>query len=345
LTSIRIGNISCDVGEKKFGELILAEGPITTIKVPIGIINGIKPGRTVCIVAGTHACEYVGIDTAIKVYHDYSPAQLNGTLLILPVINPAAFETMTPYVNPIDGLNMSFMFTGSENGTTTERMCKVILEKAVFISDCVLDLHGGDLNEIMLPSVIAGVTGNTSVDFESMNLARAFGTEYIILHKPEESPSTAAKYNYDTTIESRAAERGIPSIVGEIGANGLSSKEEVDYYFQCVENVLRYLRLVQGEIKVTGNQKAISNSIRVRTSTGGIFTSIRKVGEYLRAGETIGFVTDLKGDLKEEVRTPIDSLLTLLFTKHTAYGGQIVASLTTKIDRLPNWKPFESQRK
>jgi uncharacterized protein len=337
MASIKVGNVHCNSGEKKFGDLVLAEDSISEIKIPIGIVNGSKSGPTVCIVAGTHACEYVGIDTAIRIYHELTPNQVKGALLILPVINPVAFKTMIPYVNPIDGLNMSFMFTGSKTGTTTERMCTVILEEAVLQSDYVMDLHGGDLNEIMLSSVIAGVTGDKKVDEESMDLARSFGTEYIILHKPEEGPSTAAKYSYETTIESQAAKKGIPGVVGEIGANGLSPKEDVDYYFGCVENSLRYLSVLDGKPRVQKSQKAISGSFRARATTGGIFTSNRRVGEYLRKGDVVGKVTDLKGDTREEIQSPSDSLLTLLFTKHVVDSGQIVASLTTKIEPLPEW--------
>jgi predicted deacylase len=342
MATISIGNVNCPKGEKRFGELALAQDSISEVKIPVGIINGSKPGPTVCVIAGTHACEYAGIDTAIRVYHDLSPSKVKGALLILPVINPVAFRTITPYVNPMDGLNMAFMFTGSKSATTTERMCTVILEEAVFQSNYVMDLHGGDLNEIMLPSVIAGITGDKKIDAESMNLARSFGTEYVILHKPEESPSTAAKYNYESTIESQAAKKGISGIVGEIGANGSSPREDVDYYFDCVQNSLRYLKMLDGKLRVQRGQKAISGSYRARTATGGIFRSSRRVGDYLRKGDLIGKVTDLKGDLKEEVESPSESLLTLLFTKHVVDSGQIVASLTTKIEPLPNWNPAGS---
>jgi predicted deacylase len=325
------------MGEKGFGSLKLAEDPLQDITIPVGIVRGARDGPVVCVLAGTHACEYVGIDTAVKLYHDAQPSKLRGTLLILPAINPFAFKTITPYVNPIDGLNMAFMFTGSINGTTTERMAEVILESAVFQADFVLDLHGGDLNEIMLPSVIAAQTGNKEVDDKSMAMARAFGTEYVIVHKSDDTPSTAAKYNYESTIESRAAKKGIPGIVGEIGSDGRSSPAEVGFYLERVQNVLRYLGMLDGPLNLPRRQSAISGSVRIRANKGGIFSPAVKVGDLIKKGATVGRITDLKGDILEDLSVPQDSLVTLFFTKHVVYPGQIVVSLSTKVESLPSF--------
>src|SRR5208337_3701937 len=160
-----------------------------------GIINGNVSGPTVCIVAGTHACEYVGIDTAIKIFHDYSPNKIKGALIILPLINPAAFRASVPYLNPMDEVDMAFVFTDSRDGTTTERMCAELLEQAVFKSEYAFELHGGDLNEIILPSAVAGVTGNEKLDLENLKLARSFGTEYVVLEKYSESIASVAVYS------------------------------------------------------------------------------------------------------------------------------------------------------
>jgi len=336
---MNVGSVRCNSGEKKFGELVLAEDPIDNVRIPVGVVCGAKDGPTVCVLAGTHACEYVGIDTAVRVYKEASPSKLSGNLIVLPVINPVAFKTITPYANPLDGLNMAFMFTGNKEGTTTERMAEAILEGAVFKADYVIDLHGGDLNEIMLSSVIAGQTGRKELDDRSMKMARAFGTRYVIVHKPEDSPSTAAKYDYRTTIESRSAEKGIPGIVGEIGSDGRSPPQDVDYYYGRVVNVLRYLKLMEGHLDLPQEQTAIGGSLRLRVSRGGIFTPRVKVGDVIKRGATIGRVTDLKGDVIEEISAPKDCLVTLLFTKHVVVSGQIVVSLSTSIESLPTFEP------
>jgi predicted deacylase len=335
MSAIEVGNVSCGKGQKKFGELFVFEDAISRVGIPVGIINGQHGGPVVTVVAGTHACEYAGIDTAVKLYHDTVPGELTGTLIIMPVINPAAFKTVTPYVNPIDGLNMAFMFTGRTDQTTTERMCSRILEDAVFKSNYVLDLHGGDIGEIMLPSVIAGVYGIPDLDNRTMDMARAFGTEYIIQHKPGEGPSTAAKYSYDSTLEAQSSLRGIPGIVGEIGSNGQSNREDVEYYLTCVQNVLGYLGMIQREPDVPDSQKLIGGSLRSRASCGGVFTPSVSVGQNIRKGTQLGTIVDLKGDERERLLSPVDGLVTLLFTKHVVDSGQMLMTISTEVRELP----------
>ncbi len=336
MPSLRVGDLVCASGEKKFGSLSLVEDPLGRVEIPLGLVNGLHDGPTVCVLAGTHACEYVGIDAAVMTYQSASPGSMRGKLIVLPVINPVAFKTVTPYVNPIDGLNLSFMFTGNKEGTTTERMAGVILDNAILKSDCVLDLHGGDLNEIMLSSVIAGVTGNVEIDRTVMGLARAFGTEYIIKHTSDEGPSTAVKYSYQTTIESQAAAKGIPGIVGEIGSDGRTSPQDVAYYFGRVQNILKYLKIIPGSPEIPTTQTVIGGAVRLRASKGGIFWPRISVGQKVGKGDLVGEVTDLKGDTTERLLSPQDAIVSLLFTKHIVFPGQIVMSLATKMEKLPS---------
>ena len=58
-----LGNIKAEPGERCSGFLELAEG---RFKLPVTILNGEKPGKTVLIMSGVNAGEYVGIQAAIE---------------------------------------------------------------------------------------------------------------------------------------------------------------------------------------------------------------------------------------------------------------------------------------
>ena len=49
------------------------------------------------------------------------PAQLSGTLVLVPLVNVASFEQMVPHVNPIDNKSMNRFYPGIATGTQTER--------------------------------------------------------------------------------------------------------------------------------------------------------------------------------------------------------------------------------
>ena len=79
--------------------------------------------------------------------------KLTGTIIILPVTNIGAFYSSTPYVNPIDNLNINRIFPGNENGSVSEKIAHFIATKIIPLSDVFLDAHSGDANEDLLPFV------------------------------------------------------------------------------------------------------------------------------------------------------------------------------------------------
>ena len=49
------------------------------------------------------------------------PAQLAGTVILVPLVNVASFEQKVPHVNPVDGKSMNRFYPGKADGTQTER--------------------------------------------------------------------------------------------------------------------------------------------------------------------------------------------------------------------------------
>ena len=79
--------------------------------------------------------------------------KLTVTIIILPITNIGAFYSSTPYVNPIDNLNINRIFPGNKNGSVSEKIAHFIATKIIPVSDIFLDAHSGDANEDLLPFV------------------------------------------------------------------------------------------------------------------------------------------------------------------------------------------------
>ena len=58
----QLGSFHVKPGERVSGFLSLADGEF---QLPVTILNGEEPGKTVLITAGIHAEEYVGIQAAV----------------------------------------------------------------------------------------------------------------------------------------------------------------------------------------------------------------------------------------------------------------------------------------
>ena len=68
----------------------------TSLEIPVVVIKGRQPGATLLITAGIHGSEYPGIEAAKRLSKTINPTELQGTLVILPCVNPRAFLSERP---------------------------------------------------------------------------------------------------------------------------------------------------------------------------------------------------------------------------------------------------------
>ena len=108
-----------------------------------------------------------------------NPEKLRGTLLCVPVLNAPAFETQTPYVCPLDGLNISGLFPGDMNGTASHRIAYTLFNDVALKANYIIDMHSGDLPEQLSPYSIFSRTGNVEADAKSEQMARLYGASVI----------------------------------------------------------------------------------------------------------------------------------------------------------------------
>lgn len=143
-TDITVGTATAQAGQKATGFIQVAAGVDAATNIPVIVINGFKPGPKLAIVAGSHGTEYASIIALENLVQMIDAADLSGTPIVVPPINPASFAQKVPHLNPVDGKNMNRMFPGKADGTQTERASWAIARQVVDKCDYPIDLHGGD---------------------------------------------------------------------------------------------------------------------------------------------------------------------------------------------------------
>src|SRR5207245_9040171 len=92
------------------------------------------------------------------------PAQVTGTVILVPLINIQSFEQKVPHVNPVDNKSMNRFYPGKPDGTQTERASYLITKEIVDRCDYLIDYHGGDLDESLRPYAYCGPTAREAQD-------------------------------------------------------------------------------------------------------------------------------------------------------------------------------------
>ena len=178
--SIQLGEVISSPGEKRSGKFKVGEKAASAIELPVTIIQGKTSGPTLAVLAGEHGCEYCGIFAAVRIIRDVQPENISGTLVVIPLANPPAFEERALFVNPIDSVNMYASYPGSLEGTISYIMVHKIFSGLTSIADYIIHLHGADYNESLIPFNYYARTGNSKVDSMSQKLASCFPVDYVL---------------------------------------------------------------------------------------------------------------------------------------------------------------------
>src|ERR1700741_1666347 len=229
-----VGNATAARGQKTTGTIEVPAGSDAALSIPVAVVNGARPGPVLALVAGSHGTEYTSIIALEKLISMLKPAEISGTVIIVPLINIQSFEQKVPHVNPVDKKSMTRFYPGKLDGTQTERASYLITKEVVEKCDHLIDLHGGDLDESLRPYSYWTVTGNQAQDEASKALVLAFGPDTLILWADRPKAPMQARF-----LENAASTRGKPSFTAEAGHAGTVEADDLNALVNGSLNVMR----------------------------------------------------------------------------------------------------------
>ena len=248
--------------------------------------QGASDGPRLTLIAGVHGCEYSSIAAATRFMRSLDVSALSGSIVCVPIVSLESFRQRSPFVVPVDGKNLNRSFPGDPSGSYTDALAWAIRTELLEPADAVIDLHGGDLVEALEPFSIFETD-------ESEALALAFGLPYVTRAQAPSGMTTSAA-------------RG-PAIIAEAGGIGQLTASAVDMLVAGVERGLGSLGMLPRSdsppVRVLGEHRFVYGR------TAGWWESAVTVGASVREGEPLGAITDLFGDVVEEIASPQDGVV------------------------------------
>jgi len=299
-----IGPLVAKPGEVVSGFLEVPAGVDPAARIPVTIINGLKPGKVLAVVAGVHPYEYSPILALYRVKKLIKPEELSGTLVLVHIANLPAFQRRTIYYNPYDWKNLNRVFPGDRNGTQSQRIAAVITEQIVDRVDALLDMHCGDGNEALVPYTYWMLSGDQNLDATTREMALAFGLKHIIIDNTKTPDVKNSRYLGNTAIV-----RKKPSITTESGFLGHVDEKSVEANVRGVLNVMKYFGLLPGPVEFNQEAVWVEKFEVVNSNHDGLFYPRAGMGDFVRQGEVVGVITDYFGTTLEKVRAPFTGML------------------------------------
>jgi uncharacterized protein len=290
-----IGGATIEAGERKLVDLPISKlSNHTPVTLPVHVMHGVRPGPTMFISAAIHGDELNGVEIIRRVLRTLKPGNLAGTLLSVPIVNAYGFIGRSRYLPDRRDLNRSF--PGSAHGSLAARIANLLLSEVVKRSQVGIDLHTAAVHRVNLPQI--------RCDFKkrprTRELSLAFGAQ-VILESPERTGSlrkAARELGVDVLVyeggeglrfDEFAIQAGVDGIAGVMLSIGmLELPEGVDP-----------ARHVHGKVPIFANA-----STWVRGPEGGVFRTMKRIGDAVGEGEIIGHIANPYEDQDVPVIAP-----------------------------------------
>jgi predicted deacylase len=229
------------------------------------------------------------------VVQQLDPAQLSGTVIALPVVNPLAIESQTRNT-PMDMLNLNRVFPGDANGWVTELIAAVVVDKFLPEISHLVDFHAGGAQPIVDYVYIQN----------DEEMSRAFG--FAAMYRPP--------HPFEGTLTDVAQKKGVKCIVIEMGGGMIENDIYLERGVRGVWNVIKYLKMIPGEPVVPEKQIVFTEMRVIRPHHGGLLypgVKFSDINTVVPKDTLLGSViSPYTFEVLEEIRSPFERGLMIL---------------------------------
>ena len=265
-------------------------------------------------------CAVVGSMRGNEVQQTFIAANLVRRLERLEkhgLLNPGSKIVVIPSVNafsmnihkrfwPVDNTDINRMFPGYDLGETTQRIAAGLFE-AVQGYPFGIQLASFYLRGRFLPHV--RITNEGELSEESIEMAKLFGMQCMLMHEPSTFDTTTLNYNWqvwDThafslysretgSIDERSAREVEDGIVRFLVRIGAAKENAAATCIHDASSLPAPQQIIENELIDVRSEKA-----------GGFFLPCAQPGEMVTCGQLLATVTDtFDGNIKDRLVAPV----------------------------------------
>ncbi len=271
----------------------------TPVEIPVVIVNGAGDGPCFWVNGAIHGDEPEGPLACQIALREVDPAQLNGTLVMCPVVNVPAFEA-AERGNPADtfSYDMNRIYPGNPKGYLSDRIAAAHAAAMGPVADFEISIHSGGAHSYLAKAMFVDESP------ESVDLGTAMGPGWGCIMSnflPKGSPMAYMK------------EIGKVGITVELGGRSATSPKEFARVGReladAILNILRHYNMYPGKASYP-DPRYIGEQEALLAPVSGIFLPAEGV-EFLtmmKKGDPIARIVSIFGDTLAELVAPADGM-------------------------------------
>lgn len=340
---MELGTATATPGRITDGWLEVADLPTGgTDRLPVRLAAGEAEGPTLWVTGGMHGDEVTGIAAAQDCLSADRLADLRGTVVCLPMLNPSGVRLgrrNSAYGN--DDPNRSFPYDVDERlgrGVQT-RINETLFEHLEATADALVSLHAGWVHETAYTIVERVRYGRdrTRADAAALAdaseaLADAFGLPVVREYDADVQEAHGLHRSFESAAVNAA---GVPAITPELGSPQVVDDRALSAAVTGVHDVMRALDMLPGD--PTPNDAApvpypVKRSSGPAADRAGIVRHRVDANAVVAPGDQIADVTTPHGNVVETVESERAGYV--LGRRHgiAVYEGDSVVSLAVRDD-------------
>lgn len=276
------------MNEKKYFTVPVGElAHKAEVLIPVIVVSGKKKGQTLWINGSVHGDELNGPYAAWELSHEIDPEKLSGNLIITPICNPNAFADRNK-ISVLDSMDMDTAFPGDPDGMFTQRIAYIIYQEVKKHATALISFHTMATPYIANPysvrKIVPGVPEKVNKIAEGMQ--KSFG---VVANCLVDLSNAAGELPGVTSgaLDITSLKDGIPAFMGEMGQGGKIDRKAVAVAKKGIINVMKYLKMTEGEIIPCPDQILITKRKFLRSNKGGLIQMTVKPGDEVKAGESL----------------------------------------------------------
>ncbi len=278
------------------GKLKVADLPDgLPMEIPVIIVRGARPGKTLWLHGCVHGNEYCGTFIIHELVRSLAAADLAGMVVALPILNITAFQKnqrMSPF-EMYGGGDLNRCFPGQADGSLTQQIAHRVYLHLKRHANYLVDFHTAMTPDVRW-ALYADFPGEVGRAGEG--IARAFGFHSTLAAAPDILGGSAMM---------TAARDGIPAFIVEAGGKGPAfARETVADGAERLRNVMRHLGLLAGEVRSYGKIANFARFAWVTAPRGGLFQPVVRCGDRLEKGTILGHYFDVHGTPDGSAESP-----------------------------------------
>lgn len=288
MTVLKIGDCIIRKGSNRFTELYIARLPSgTEIHLPVHIFRSAVDGPVVLLSGGMHGDEINGIEIVRRLV---ASKQLNklkcGSVIALPIINIFGFLNFSRDVP--DGKDVNRSFPGSANGSLASFVAYTLSNEILPQIDFGVDYHTGGSSRTNYPQVRIA-----EKDTLALENAKRMQIPFILKSSLIEGSLRHHAYQAKKSI-----------VVYEAGESLRFDEHGIEEAIKGTLRLLKSYDMISTAPKAKSESIMLQNSKWVRADAAGIFRFLKKSGDRVKQGDTLGKITDAGNQYEVSIESP-----------------------------------------